>query len=348
VDRRRDLEARGVAAQPPRRAHIAEGEIRLEAEDVGERKAHHRDRFAGLHRGIAAKARYRGEGALRLEQGEVVRGVGGGDRRHGALAPGIQHGDRLAALRHVVIGEDQAIGRDDDAGADHERPRTRRRRARVLAPRERAGVLQQTRLQPVRADVRERLAPALRRARALDQPLAALVVERDRGERRLACLALARLGADRALEAVLAVAAVAGLAVLDAHAVMDVAIFLAHRRAVEEHLGGRAGGEGLPGFRGGGRCGEKQGEAGKDRRECAHEVQRRAACAPLWIMPQRNRVVRAAGAKAVARFSFVIARRQRKGPQRDALRALSRSALRSSSRYAGRGCASPRYMLITV
>ena len=120
-------------------------------------------------------------------------------------------------------------------------------------------MLQQPGLQAVGTDIGQCRLPALGGARALGEALARVVVEAHRGERDFARLALHRLGAHRALVAEPAVAAVARLGVIDAHPVVDEALVLAHRGAVEVDLGGLARGIELPGLRGGGGRGEEQG-----------------------------------------------------------------------------------------
>ena len=93
-----------------------------------ERVADREHDVADLHRvGVAERERMQ-IGGGDFEQREIARLVGADDLRRQRAAVGHLDLDVVRAVHHVVVGQDVAVGRDDDAG-----PERRAGAARLLA-----------------------------------------------------------------------------------------------------------------------------------------------------------------------------------------------------------------------
>ena len=89
--------------------------VELEAERIADR-----NRNLAAAQGLRIAKRRERKAARRVgpQQGEVGVGIDAEQARLGGAAFGVGQSDFLGAIDHVGIGEDQAIGRDDDTGAD--------------------------------------------------------------------------------------------------------------------------------------------------------------------------------------------------------------------------------------
>ena len=114
LDRRRELVFAEVVVVAGQRADRADRDVALGGERSLQREADRDDGLAARDLGLGAEGGDRQVGVgVDAQEGEVVVGIGRDDRGGAqVLDP-----DLLAAVDDVLVGDDAAIGRDDEAGS---------------------------------------------------------------------------------------------------------------------------------------------------------------------------------------------------------------------------------------